>query len=547
MSDPSVDLVVRGGSVLTPGGVSARADAVAVRGDRIAGVGTADAIAPLIGPATEVVDAGGGAVLPGFVDAHNHVRLGSNRSAASLFGATSLDEIHARIRQRLADDPDGDWIEGEGWNYAAVPGGRPTAAMLEGVAGGRPAFLFSYDVHTVWMNREAMDRLGIARGVDPHLPWGHAEVDEAGEPTGFVTDFAVLGISERGQRALEAAGIPGYARATQYERLVESLDMAIGYGITTIVEPQNGLDDLALFARAREDGTLRSRLIAAMLCLPGTDAARLDELEQARRAFDDDRLRVAPIKLYIDDVIEPHTAAMLEPYADRPDTRGDTFWDPTEFASFMVELERRNFQAFTHATGDRGIRTVLDAVQRCREIHGPRDARHQIVHVECVHPDDLARFAELGVVACMQPRHCAPDIVADWRAAVGPERERFAWPFRSLRDAGAVLAFSSDWNVAEMDPMTWLYTAVTRADLHGNDAWNTAETVDLATAIHAATWGSAYANFVEADRGTIAPGMRADLTVLSRDIFALDDPRELLGTTADVTIVGGEVVFRRDA
>jgi hypothetical protein len=541
------DLVVLGARVVT--GVPATGPsetAVAVAGDRIVAVGSDDDLEPAIGRATEVIEAGGAALLPGFVDAHNHVRLGSNRRAVALTGATSLDEIRARVEAGAADVGADEWIEGEGWNYAAVPGGRPTAAMLEGVAGGRPLFLFSYDVHTVWMNRQALDRLGVLRSADPHLPWGHAELDADGEPTGFVTDFAVLGISEDGQRALERAGIPGYTRETQYERLVDSLDMAIGYGITTIVEPQNGLDDLELFARARDEGTLRSRLIAAMLCLPGTDAARLDDLADARRAFDDDRLRVAPIKLYIDDVIEPHTAAMLEPYADEPATRGDTFWPPEDFASFLVELERRGFQAFTHATGDRGIRTVLDAVARCRDVHGPRDARHQIVHVECVHPDDLPRFAELDVVACMQPRHCAPDIVPDWRAAVGPARERYAWPFRSLSDAGAVLAFSSDWNVAEMDPMTWLYTAVTRADLDGRGAWNTAEAVDLATAIRAATWGSAYANFVEDDRGTIAPGMRADLVLLSEDITALEDPRELLATTADVTIVGGEVAFRRD-
>jgi predicted amidohydrolase YtcJ len=542
----SADLVVRGARVVTVEDEMPRAEAIAVRGDRIVAVGTDDEVAGLIGARTEVIEAGGRALLPGFVDAHNHVRLGSNATAVSLTGATSLDEIHERIRRRVAEEPGDDWIEGEGWNYAAIPADRPTAAMLEGVTGDRPAFLFSYDVHTVWMNREAMARLGIARGMDPHLPWGHVEVDGTGDPTGFVTDFAVLGISEQGQRVLEAAGIPGYAKATQYQRLVASLDMAIGYGITTIVEPQNGLDDLELFARARHEGTLRSHLIAALLCLPGTDAARLDAFEEARRAFADDRLRVAPIKLYIDDVIEPHTAAMLEPYADRPGTRGDTFWDPEEFALFLLELERRGFQAFTHATGDRGIRTVLDAVQRCREVHGPRDARHQIVHVECVHPDDLARFAELGVVACMQPRHCAPDIVADWRAAVGPERERFGWPFRSLRDAGAVLAFSSDWNVAEMDPMTWLYTAVTRADLDGGGVWNTAETIDLSTAIRAATWGSAYANLLERDRGTIADGKRADLVLLSRDITALADPAELLETTADLTIVDGEVVLRRD-
>jgi predicted amidohydrolase YtcJ len=320
--------------------------------------------------------------------------------------------------------------------------------------------------------------------------------------------------------------------------------MAAALGITTIVEPQNGLDDLALFDRARREGALRARLIAALLCLPGTTSTRLDELQEAMRVFDDDRLRVAPIKLYIDDVIEPHTAAMLEPYANRPDTVGDTFWPPGEFAAFLLELERRGLQSFTHATGDRGIRTVLDAVEGCRRVFGPRDARHQIVHVECVHPDDLGRFGELGVVACMQPRHCAPDIVEEWRANVGPARERFAWPFRSIRERGGVLAFSSDWNVAEMDPMIWLYTAVTRADLSGAGAWNTDETIDLQAAVRAATAGSAYANFAEGDRGSVTTGKYADLVVLSRDLFEPGDPRAILDTRVAATIVDGEVVYR---
>jgi predicted amidohydrolase YtcJ len=536
------DLVVVNANVTTVDDARPRASAVAAVGERIGWVGDDADAAEHIGASTEVIDAGGATVLPGFVDAHNHVRLGSNPGAVQLFGATSVDEIGSRISAFLDDHPDTTWVEGEGWNYAAVPGGVPTADMLEGRTRDLPAFLFSYDVHTVWLNREAMARLGVTRDAD-HLPWGHVHKDgRTGEPTGFVTEFAVLGISEEGQRALEPL-IPGYAADAAYDRLVQSLDLAIAYGITTIVEPQNGLDDLELFRRARAEGTLRSRLIAAMLCLPGTTRERLDLLEEARRRDDDDRLRVAPIKLYIDDVIEPHTAAMLAPYADR-DTRGDTFWEPGEFADFMVELERRGFQTFTHATGDRGIRTALDAVQRCREVHGPRDARHQIVHVECVHPHDIPRFAMLGVVACMQPRHCAPDITAEWRSAVGAERERFAWPFRSLRDAGAVLAFSSDWNVAEMDPMTWLYTAITRADLDGNGAWNTQETVDLETAIRAATLGSAYANFCEGDRGSLMPGKYADLIVLSRDLDGMADPKELLDTRADVTVMAGSVAHR---
>jgi predicted amidohydrolase YtcJ len=539
----AADLAIVGGAVLTVDPQMPRAEAIAIRDGVITLVGSDEDVRQVIGPATQVLDAAGGTVLPGFVDAHNHVRLGSNPGAVALAGATSLEQIHERIRAHVAADPDAPWVEGEGWNYAAVPGGSPTAAMLEGVTGGRPAFLFSYDVHTVWLNREALQAFGIGRGVDPHLPWGTVEFDANGEPTGYVHDFAVLGISEEGQRVL-ASQVPGYEPDAQYARLVESLDLAATFGITTIVEPQNGLDDLELFARARDEGTLRSRLIAAMLCLPGTTSARLDDLEAARDRFQDDRFRVSAIKLYIDDVVEPHTAAMLAPYANRPDTSGATFWEPEAFAAFLTEVERRGWQAFTHATGDRGIRTVLDAVAHARRELGPADARHQIVHVECVHPDDLPRFGELGVIACMQPRHCAPDIVTEWRANVGRERERTAWPFASIDRHGGVLAFSSDWNVAEMDPMYWLYTAVTRAAPDGSGAWNLAEAVDLDTAIRASTWGSAYANRLEGRRGMLRPGMDGDVAVLTRDLRAAVDPRELLETSVRATIVAGDVVHR---
>ena len=534
------DLAIVGGEVHTVNPSAPRSEAVAVTAGRIVSVGADDEVRDLIGPGTRVLEARGATVLPGFIDAHNHVRLGSNPGAVQFFGATSLEEIRSRVDAFADAHPDADWIEGDGWNYAAIPGGSPTAAMLDGCGGAAALFLFSYDVHTVWLNGEAMRRLGID-GRETSLPWGTAELDPAtGEPTGFVHDFAVLGISEQGQRALEPH-IPGYARDSQYERLVASLDLATAFGITTIVEPQNGLDDIELFVRARDEGTLRSRLIAAMLCLPGTGAERLDALVDATRAYADDRFRVGPVKLYIDDVIEPHTAAMLEPYANA-DTSGDTFWDPAEFASFVQELERRGLQAFTHATGDRGIRTVLDAVQGCRERFGPADVRHQVVHVECVHPDDVPRFGELGVVACMQPRHCAPDIVAEWRENVGPARERYAWPFRSIGAAGGTLAFSSDWNVAEMDPMTWLYTATTRADLEGRGAWNIEETVDLETAVRAATLGSAYANFLEYRRGSIAVGKDADLIVLDRDLFAAGDPQDVLATSVAATVVDGRLV-----
>jgi predicted amidohydrolase YtcJ len=539
-----MDLVIRNAKVWTVDERQSTAEAVGVRGGRIAAVGDDREVRDAVGPGAEELDAGGNTVLPGFVDAHNHLRTGADEDAVQLGDATTLDAVRAAIDRYATEHPDREWIVAEDWSYAALPDRRrPTAEDLDGVAPGRALMVFSYDVHNVWLNREAMRRFGIGAG-GPTLGFGRPELDAGtGEPTGFVTDFAVMGLSRDGQTAL-AAQVPNFAPDEMYRRLLRSLDMAAELGITTAVEPQNSLDDLPLFRKARDEGAMRSRVVAGLFHPPGTTSEELDAFAEAEAANDDDRFRVGPIKLYIDDVIEPHTAAMLEPYANRPDTSGETFYPPGVFAELITALERRGFQTFTHATGDRGIRTALDAVEHARRVNGPRDARHQIVHVECVHRDDLPRFAELGVVACMQPRHCAPQIVEDWRANVGPERWRYAWPFRSLSEHGASLAFSSDWNVAEMDPLVWLYTARTRANLDGSEAWTPEETIDLPSAIRAATLGSAYANFAEDDRGSIEPGKLADVVVLSRDVFA-DEPAALLETAVEATIVDGEVVHRR--
>lgn len=520
------------------------AEAVGVSGDRIAWVGSDEQAPELAGSNTEVIDAGGHTVMPGFIDSHNHVRLGSNPLEVDLSGAQTLEELRGRVRAHADAHPEQTWIEGVGWNYGAMPGGRlPTWEDLDGLTGGRPAFLFSYDVHNVWMNREAMDVFGITRET-PALPFGHAEMDpRSGEPTGFVTGFAVMGISRTGQAALEGV-VPGYARELQYDRTMESIDMAAAFGITTVVEPQNSPDDLWIFERARSEDRLRTRLVAAMFHPVGTTDAERDEFEAMRTRYDDDRLRVAPIKLYIDDVIEPWTAAMVEPYANKPSERGELFWQPVEFAELMIDLERRGFQCHIHGTGDRGLRTALDGIEAARAANGPGDRRHLMVHTECLTPQDVPRFGQLGVMPCMQPRHCAPEIVCDWRANVGPERWRHAWAFRSLHETGARLTFSSDWNVAEMDPMVGIYSALTRANLDGSDPWIPEETLDMATTLRAYTMGGAMACFAENDRGSITPGKYADLVLLSEDLLALEaEPRRILDTRVDLTILGGDVVY----
>ncbi|MEU1121000.1 MULTISPECIES: amidohydrolase [unclassified Streptomyces] len=542
------DLVLRNARIHTVDPELPAAEALAVRGGRIVWLGPDAEAEEWTGPATRVVDGRGRLVLPGFIDAHNHVRLGSDDACVQLAGADSLDEIHARIRAWRADHPDAPWIEAEAFDYSAIPDGRmPRATDLDPATGDTPAFVLSYDVHTAWLNTAALRRLGVDRD-HTTLPFGRAETDQAtGEPTGFVKDFAVRGLSRDGHRALRALGVPWASPDRQYGRLAKSLDDAIGFGITTVVEPQNSLDDLALFERARAEGRLRSRIVAALFHPRGTTDADLDDFAEAAERFADERLRVGPLKLYIDDVVEPRTAALLAPYAGCGRHRGDTFYPAEEFAELLTKLDARGFQCFVHATGDRGIRTVLDAVERARAVNGPRDARHQVVHVECLDPRDTPRFADLGVVACMQPRHCAPDIAGpgkDWAENIGADRWHKAWPMRSLHEAGAVLALSSDWNVAEMDPMAGIYTAVTRRPLGGGAPWQPGETLDVATAVHGYTMGSAYANFLEGERGSLTVGKLADFVVLSRDILRVR-PEEIPGTVAEVVVVGGEMVVER--
>ena len=541
----SASLLIKDARVYTVDPARPWVQAVAIEGECITWVGDNEAAAAVIGPDTEVLDAGGATVLPGFIDSHNHVRLGSNPLEVDLAGAATLDDVKARIRVHADAHPEHAWIEGTGFNYSVMPGGRmPTWHDLEGLTGGRPAFLFTYDVHNAWLNREAMQVFGITRDTRG-LAWGHVRTDDAGEPTGIVGDFAVMGISRAGQAALEVV-MPSYARHLQYYRTLESLDMAAELGITTIVEPQNSPDDMWIFERAREESRLRSRLVAAMFHPVGTTDAELDEFDAVRQRYNDDRLRVGPIKLYIDDVIEPWTAAMLEPYANRPGERGDTFWQPDEFAELVIELERRGWSCHVHGTGDRGLRVALDGFEAARRANGDVGVRHGMVHTECLHADDVPRFGALGVAPIMQPRHCAPEIIADWRANVGEQRWRHAWAFRSLRDTGATLAFSSDWNVAEMDPMVGIYTAITRADLDGVESWVPEETVDLETAIRAYTMGGAHVAFADDRRGSITVGKQADLVVLSEDLFAAADadPRNVLDVRVTHTIVDGNVVHR---
>ena len=536
----AVDLVVRNARIWTADPMRPWAQAAWVRDGRIRAIGLDHEVdAP---SNVEVIDASGQLMIPGVIDAHNHVRLGSGAQAVQLAGAKSLSEIHERIGYWLDIHPEATWVFGEGFDYAALPGHRhPTANDLLGACRGLPAMLLDYSVHAAWFNREALLALGAQRGTSA-VPYGHFEHDPVtGDLTGYLSDFATYGLSRAGLSTLEKL-VPAYGNPAQYERVRAGLAMAASCGITTVVEPQNSPDDIALFVNARERGDLSARVIAALFHPVGTTSADLEEFEHLIAQYQGDDIRLGPIKLYIDDIIEPHTAAMFEPYANKPETRGQSYYEQSEFNRVIGSLDARGLQCFVHATGDRGNHMVLNAFEHARNVNGVRDSRHQIVHVECLKPADIPRFADLGVIACMQPRHCAPEIIEEWRDNVGPERWRYAWPMRSLAETGATLAFSSDWNVAEMDPLIGIYTAATRASLDGERSWVTEECIDVETALRAYTAGSAHANFVDDERGTLKPGYLADFALMSQNILE-HEPAALLDTHVTMTVVGGNIVY----
>ena len=438
------------------------------------------------------------------------------------------------------------WIEADGWNYSAFPNGTlPTSKDLVGLTRGRPAFLVAYDYHTIWMNREALHEFGITRGTEKVIFAEKVEKDpKTGEPTGIVTGFGSTGLSEDSEAELRKH-LPSHSPEESYNGIRDTLVQAARSGITTVIDPQSYLEDLPTYVKLEKNGDMPVRLQVALFHRRGTSQQTLDQFAEARTKYNDDRLRVAAVKLYIDDVIEPHTAAMLEPYADRPGTRGELDYPPDEFKDVVARIDKMKFQIFIHSIGDRGIRTALDAIEYAEKQNGPRDRRDELVHIECLNEQDIPRFKELGVIACMQPRHCAPDITGQWAKAVGPQRWKYAWAFRSLKDAGATLAFASDWNVAEMEPVVGIYTALTRKGLDGKPegGWVPEQTIDLETAIRGYTINGAYANFVEHNRGSITPGKYADLILLSDNLFEI--PTDKIKDDKVVwTMVGGKEVWK---
>ena len=493
----------------------ADADAVLVRGERIVAVGPRERVAGLLtGTPERIVDGRGGLLLPGFHDAHSHPLGGAlARDTLDLAGAKSLAEVQARLRAWAAAHP-GDWIEGKSWSYDVAPEPELTAAALDQAVADRPVVLTSYDGHTTWVNSEALRRAGLS---------GSGLLKEG-----------------EGSARLDAA-VPAPPPAEQKEALRRALEEMVARGITAVgamnADPET---ELALLASLEAEGRLPLRVFA---WLPWeTD---LDRVVELRKQHQGGRLHVIGIKGFLDGVLETGTAFLLEPYAG-PDAaalvRGEPLIEPGALEERVAACAARGIPVALHSIGDAATRLALDVFARAG-----RGLRHRLEHLELVHPEDHPRFAELGVVASMQPYHAIPsDGDPDsgaWSEHVGKARLPLTFPWRRLKDAGATLAFGSDWDVFTFDPLHGLAVAVTRRNQSGHPpaGWYAHQALTFREAVEAYTGGSARAVGWEGQLGRIEPDFLADLVLLDPQVKP-DDPTTLWSGKVRAVVVGGRVV-----
>jgi len=531
-AEKPADLVLTGGVVITLDPAHPRATAVAVRDGRFVAVGDEAQVKPFLGRATRRIALAGRAVVPGLTDAHVHVEsLGASLENLDLVGAATLEEARRRVAARARTLRPGEWLLGRGWDQNDWPGQQfPTAADLDPVSGGQPVYLTRVDGHAGWANSKALALAGIdAKTPDP--PGGRLIRDAAGAPTGVLVDRA---------QALVTSKIPPPPRAVRKRRLAAGLQSCARAGLTEVHDAGVGLDAVGLYKELLREKALPVR-VYVMLRGPGEFLAKGATLKP-EVGLGDGLLTIRAIKVVADGALGSRGALLLAPYADEPGSKGLLTVDEGEMRRLLPRAIDQGFQVNTHAIGDAANRFVLDAYERAFGGYDGSRYRFRIEHAQVVSPADVPRFKSLGVIPSMQPTHCTSDMY--WaEARLGPERVKGAYLWKTFLAQGVPIAGGSDAPVENVAVVPGLYAAVTRQDAKGWPAggWHPQERVTIEEALAMFSKHAAFAAFEEHDRGEVAVGKRADLTVLSRDVTATP-PSELLSTTVSLTIVGGRVV-----
>jgi predicted amidohydrolase YtcJ len=472
-----------------------------------------------------------------------------NLANLELAEETTVDGVLRRITEFSRAHPDREWLLGRGWFYAVFPKGMPDRALLDQVVPERPMAIEAYDSHTTWVNSAALRRLGITDDTQ-NPPRGEIQRDSAGRATGILKETAM---------ELVDPALPKRTIAQDVESLASAANLAFRHGLTSVQEAGGGRKQFEIYRALHASGRPLIRIRIGLRMDPGQTMAdwerRLEEYEAASRPHRDDPwISAGIVKAFADGVIETGTAAMLAPYegltAGQPGALGFPYWEPGELQAAVRVADGRGWQIQVHAIGDGAVRLALDAFEHASAANGPRDRRHRIEHIETIEATDIPRFGSLGVVASMQPYHADPEPAQldSYQSKIGPARASRGWPWNSIRHAGGRLAFGSDWPIVSFDPFLGLNSAVNRTTRDGRPAagWLPHERLALNDALAGYTSGSAWAAHEDAIKGTLEPGMLADIVVLDRDLFAIP-ASEIVSTSVQATIVGGRVVYERNS
>ncbi len=541
-------VVFRNGRVFRADAGRTCAEAIAISDGVIVAVGGDREVADFVPAADEVVDLDGRLVIPGFIDAHIHPVLGGVELGRCDLGEYSSPDGYAQaIAHYVKAHPNRTWVIGGGWSLPAFPDGRPTSQLLDVVVGDRPAFFINRDHHSAWVSGAALRQAEIdARTPDPRD--GRIERDSDGAPTGLLHEGAI-GLVER---LLPAPSQKEYDEALRRaQKYLHSLGI-VGWQ-DALVDVAASVGPHSTYLRAAEHGWLTARVDAALWWDREIAAADVEThvglLDDVRRAVAErgHLYRANTVKVMQDGVAETFTAGLLEPYLDGcghpTDNRGLSFLPPELLNHVVTGLDRAGFGIHFHALGDRAVREVLDALALARITNGTSDRRHQLAHLQVVHPDDIARFRAVGAIANLQPLWACHEPQMDELTIpfLGPQRVSWQYPFAALHDAGAALAMGSDWPVSSPDPLLGIQTAVTRLAANapvGTPPLDAAQALGLADSLVAYTAGSAFAAHRES---TLSVGAPADIVILDRDVFALDAER-IHTARVQRTYVGGHLV-----
>jgi len=534
---PGADIVITGAKIWTGDPAQPWVEAMAVQDEHIVLTGTNADVSHLIESAAEVISAPEGMVVPGFIDSHVHFLTGGfSLSSVKLRDAKNKSEFVARIAEYASTLAPGDWILNGDWDHENWGGELPTHEWVDEITPANPLLINRLDGHMMLANSAAMKAANITADT-PDVDGGEIVRDAEGNPTGIFKDNAM-------DLILRVVPTP---TAAQLDRaLAAASEYTASHGVTS-VHDMSDWRSLATFRRAAEKANLKTRIYQSV---PLKDWRRLaKEIEINGRG--DNWLKIGGLKGFMDGSLGSHTAAFFQPFTDTPSDRGFFINEATDMANWITAADNAGLHVLVHAIGDRAISTLLDiyadidASDNQSADNGKKDRRFRIEHAQHIDPQDFKRFADLNVIASMQPYHAIDD--GRWaEKVIGPERAKSTYAFKSLLDAGAMVAFGSDWFVAPPIPLVGIYAAVTRSTLDDKnpDGWVPQEKITTEQALTAYTSSAAYASFDEDIKGQLKSGMLADFVILDKNLLEVT-PEKIAEVRVLRTVVGGETIYQR--